>query len=370
MRVLFAQCLLITLVVAGLHPITSGRKTPLSRKVIPSTVFTGNVVANTISTDSNLDGPQLSAVNSSSYEWWYFDVVSQDLKSEITIVFYTALASGFGLLPPSADVTIVGIDFLFPNGSTSSVELTATEAVITTVGQGSSGIYKDTGAQWQGASDLSSYIVSINSPRTGVVGTLKLKSVAPAHYGCGKAVAGQPMMVAPNIGWSNAIPDAVGDVEFQVNGEKLCFQGVGYHDHNWGSQPFQNNLVIEHWGHGRLGEYSIVWSNVIAPDGTDHRTVYVAAKNEIIFASCAPGSFDIQPTYTGGTATTGTQSGFALQVYLGEGKVLSLQATIAAVVSNAAPVHMRWTGSLVGHFTGGEVIHGGVSTFEQFNLTA
>ena len=98
--------------------------------------------------------------------------------------------------------------------------------------------------------------------------------------------------------------------------------------------------------------------------------MYVAAKNEIIFASCAPGSFDIQPTYTGGTATTGTQSGFALQVYLGEGKVLSLQATIAAVVSNAAPVYMRWTGSLVGHFTGGEVIYGGVSTFEQFNLTA
>lgn len=39
------------------------------------------------------------------------------------------------------------------------------------------------------------------------------------------------MMVAPNIGWSNAIPDAVGNVEFQVNGDKLCFQGVGYHDH-------------------------------------------------------------------------------------------------------------------------------------------
>ena len=181
MRVLFAQCLLLTLVVAGLHPIPSGRKTPLSRKVIPSAVFTGNVEANTISTDSNLDGPQLSAVNSSSYEWWYFDVVSQDLKSEVTIVFYTALASGFGLIPPSADVTIIGIDFLFPNGSTSSVELTATEAVITTVGQGSSGIYKDTGAQWQGAPDLSSYIVSIDSPRTGVVGTLKLKSVAPAQ---------------------------------------------------------------------------------------------------------------------------------------------------------------------------------------------
>jgi hypothetical protein len=39
------------------------------------------------------------------------------------------------------------------------------------------------------------------------------------------------MMVAPNIGWSNAIPDAVGDVDFHVNGEKYAFQGNAYHDH-------------------------------------------------------------------------------------------------------------------------------------------
>jgi hypothetical protein len=93
----------------------------VQRKFIPSTVFSGNVEANTISTNSNLDGPQLSAVNSSSYEWWYFDAVSQDLKCAITIVFYTALASGFGFIPPSTNVTVVGIDFLFPNRTTSSI---------------------------------------------------------------------------------------------------------------------------------------------------------------------------------------------------------------------------------------------------------
>lgn len=39
------------------------------------------------------------------------------------------------------------------------------------------------------------------------------------------------MMVSPNIGWANAIPDANGDVSFHVNGEELCFQGSAYHDH-------------------------------------------------------------------------------------------------------------------------------------------
>jgi hypothetical protein len=128
--------------------------------------------------------------------------------------------------------------------------------------------------------------------------------------------------------------------------------------------------VVEHWGHGRLGAYSIVWSNVIAPDGTEYSTVYVAADDKIITASCGAESFDIQPTYANGTATTGTLSGFALRVDLGGAKVLSFQVTIAVVVTNAAPVYMRWTGSIVGSVSGGEVIHGGVATFEQFNLTA
>ncbi len=39
------------------------------------------------------------------------------------------------------------------------------------------------------------------------------------------------MMVTPNIGWSNAVHDAVGDVDFFVQGEKYSFQGSAYHDH-------------------------------------------------------------------------------------------------------------------------------------------
>lgn len=78
-------------------------------------------------------------------------------------------------------MTVVGVDFLFPNGTTNSVELTATEAVITTIGQGSSADYKGAGAVWHGAPDLSCYEVKINSPENGVVGTFELKSIAPAQ---------------------------------------------------------------------------------------------------------------------------------------------------------------------------------------------
>jgi hypothetical protein len=181
MKFLFMQWLLLACTVAGINPNVRGTERHFSRKIIPSTVFNGSVDANTVSTESNLDGPQLSAVNSTSYEWWYFDAVSPDLESAITIVFYTALSSGFGLLPPSSDVAVISMDFLFPNGTSRSIDLAATEAVITTIDQGSSAVYKGAGAQWQGAPDLSSYIVSIDSPKSGVVGTFKLKSRAPAQ---------------------------------------------------------------------------------------------------------------------------------------------------------------------------------------------
>jgi hypothetical protein len=38
------------------------------------------------------------------------------------------------------------------------------------------------------------------------------------------------MEVMPHIGWSNAIPDAKADIDLSVNGTRVKFSGVGYHD--------------------------------------------------------------------------------------------------------------------------------------------
>jgi hypothetical protein len=38
------------------------------------------------------------------------------------------------------------------------------------------------------------------------------------------------MSIMPNVGWSNAIPDAVSEVHLIVNGTEVNFSGVGYHD--------------------------------------------------------------------------------------------------------------------------------------------
>lgn len=201
-----------------------------SQTIIPSAPFNGDIQAKFTSTGFGLDGPMLSAVNSTSLDCWYFDVVSTDLKRSLVIVFYTALPSAFPFLLDSEIVLKVGIYATYLNGTTVTVYLDGDEAVISTQGQGSSGNFVGSGASWNGAPDLSSYDISINAPSKGVVGTFNLTSNAPAHYPCGPAVAGQTMEQAPHIGWSNAMPDADGHAEITIDGDRLVFHGVAYHD--------------------------------------------------------------------------------------------------------------------------------------------
>ncbi len=119
---------------------------------------------------------------------------------------------------------------LFPNGTIFNVFIPAEDAVITTIGEGTSGDFKGINATWTGSADLSSYKIAVNSPANGVVGTFNLRSLATGHYPCGPVGAGENMMVAPQIGWSNAVPDGVADVDLALGGTKIAFRGVGYHD--------------------------------------------------------------------------------------------------------------------------------------------
>jgi hypothetical protein len=130
--------------------------------------------------------------------------------------------------------------------------------------------------------------------------------------------------------------------------------------------------LFEHWGRGRLGNFSIVWSTVSsAPDGRGHRTIYVAAKGEILVASCSNKSFSLVSLYTNSTeASKGTFAGYALEVKLDSGDVLSVQVHIHQVAVDAAPYYMRWIGSMVGRLNGGEVIKDGVALFEEFDLSS
>jgi hypothetical protein len=231
MKISLLQLLFLILPASSfIYPNPLSQRDDSTIKTIPSEAAVGDIVANFISSDSNLDGPQLSAINTTSFDWWYFDVISPDLNSSLVVVFFTALDSGFPFLLPSLDTVVISVFYSFPRGENGTIWLYGSEATITTNGDSSSGQFPGTGANWTGSLDLSHYLISIDSPENNITGTFDLTSLAPAHYPCGPVEVGQTMMVAPHIGWSNAMPDAVGVVNFTIGGEKLAFEGVAYHD--------------------------------------------------------------------------------------------------------------------------------------------
>ncbi|KAF4624892.1 hypothetical protein G7Y89_g13276 [Cudoniella acicularis] len=239
-------------------------------KTIPSQVSNGSTIANFISSKFGLDGPQISAVNTTTWDWWYFDVIAPDLQTSMTVAFMTAVHTGFFSTPSLTNATTLGVFYRFANGTSNSVGLTASEVVVTTVQDGSSANYVGTGIGWTGSPDMETYTITFNSPENGLMGCFELKSIADAHCPCGPVEEGQNMMVAPQIGWANAVPDAVGSVDMVIFGSEFKFTGVAYHDKNWSNQPFTQNVASWYWGHGRLGPYSLVWFDTIAPNGSEY----------------------------------------------------------------------------------------------------
>lgn len=239
MILLVVQWLLVALTVSA-SPTDFSVRRRATIKHISSQAAIGNIQASFTST-TPLDAPQLSAVNSTSFDWWYFDVVSTDLTRSLVIVFYTALPTAFPFLPASSTITKVGVYATYPNGTITGGYLDATEAVITTDGQGASGDFVGSGAKFQGTPNLSSYSVSITAASRGIVGTFNLTSTAPAHYPCGglpSTGVPQTSQIGPHIGWSNAIPDAAGTADITIFGSRLQFAGVAYHDKVSFASPF------------------------------------------------------------------------------------------------------------------------------------
>ncbi|TVY26939.1 Tyrosinase family protein [Lachnellula hyalina] len=341
-------------------------------KTIPSQAVTGDIIANFQSANDNLDGPQLSAVNSTSFDWWYFDVVSPDLLTSLTVVFFTTLNSSFPFVPPSSNVDVIGVFYSFPNGTCDSIFIYALEANITIDDNGSSGQYVGTGTSWSGSPDLSRYEINVNSPEHGISGTFTLETLAPAHYPCGPATAGQDMTVAPHIGWSNAMPDAVGTVNLSILGTEMEFEGVAYHDKNWSDQPFQQNVASWYWGHGRLGAYSIVWFDTLGLDGTEYVSAYASKDGEIVFSSCEASSLTVRPS--GGddqyppSVSGGDPTGFTIWMDLGDAGALDVNVTMGTVILDGGPSYKRWTASMQGQVRCGQLMTGGMAVLEQFKM--
>ncbi|OIW29571.1 hypothetical protein CONLIGDRAFT_654116 [Coniochaeta ligniaria NRRL 30616] len=338
---------------------------------LPNVLHDGPITPDGISAKGHIDWPKLlPGVNATSYDWWYFDVVSADAKASATVVFYNSGPNGFinTFLGGPLSASLIGV---LPNGTVYDISVPATSAIISRSDDSSatSAVYTDSGFSFNGTSTSTHhgkaaqrYVVTIDAPELGVTGTLTLDSLAPAHYPCGPdSSPGQTELLFPHVWWSNAVPDAAGEVDLLINGTEVKFDGVGYHDKNWGDTPFVTTTSTWYWGHARLGPYSIVWFDAFDSAGVEHYSGYVAKDGKVLLGSCAQDAVVVRPWGINGEFPpkigTGVPQGLEVVFDLGYGKTFWANRTLGTV-----------TGGLGGGGCDGRTYQG-ASLFEEFKLT-
>ncbi|KAJ5035031.1 uncharacterized protein L3040_008293 [Drepanopeziza brunnea f. sp. 'multigermtubi'] len=345
---IFVNWLLVALTLVSVSPSEFGAARRATIKRIPSQVATGDIQAFFTSNQAGLDAPRLSAVNASSFNWWYFDVFSPDLDKSLVVVFFTTLGSAFPFVPTSEVVTQVEIYATFPNGTFAGKYLDATEAVITTTdGNGASGDFVGSGAKFQGAPDLSPYSISVDSPANGIVGTFHLKARAPPHY-------------------------PQGTVDFTIFGSRLKFSGAAYHDQNWGDAPFPTTVASWYWGHARLGPYALVWFSYLPRAGPERVSSYIAHDDgTVLAAGCTADAVRVRPTgQYPPTQRSGYPSGFRVDFRLADGRTVKVTVRAESLIADAGAVYGRWMGGVEGRLDGGRLITRGKALFEQYVMVA
>ncbi len=206
-----------------------------------------------------------------SYEWWYSDFIFTD-GTTVAVTFYSKfLFNTYG--PPLPMVTL---NIVYPDGRR------VNDADITF-------------GQKLNASKTSADVHIKSSYLTYDDGNYKL------HYSKGDITFDATMvsnlpMWRPETGhiyfgetnyfaWLPAQPSSTVNATLQENGEKKELIGAGYHDHNWGNSPIHENINNWYWGRATVGEYSLIFSDIIAQEEYGYERVpimMVAKGNEIL----------------------------------------------------------------------------------------
>ncbi|KAM5434274.1 hypothetical protein MferCBS31731_006768 [Microsporum ferrugineum] len=340
-----------------------------SISVLNSTFFSSPSKAQFISGDIDFDAPKLDLVNQTAYDWWYFDAVSDDRNTSLTVCFFTSSSVAFSFLVPNKGILPIYIWASFPNGTVSTRIVHARGAVIETSRDGYAGIYHPIQMGWQGSADLTRYHISFNDTTHGIRGKFDIRSVAPPHYPCGPAARKVDMQICPHVGWANAVPDGNASVDMEIAGSRLQFHGSAYHDKNWGDAPFATTAKTWYWGRTRIGSYSVVWFYVLTPQQTEHVSAYIAKDGKIRHTACAGASIIPMRSTIPRSTTDTLPIGFRIEFYATGGKVSLVNITVhnGLVIASAGPSYTRWIGNSTGCVMGDCGLHG-LGTLEQFQL--
>lgn len=100
---------------------------------------------------ADLESPKLSEVNTTVFEWWYFDAISStNPNASIVLTFFTTTATAFPAVPQNlSSVLLTYVWATLPNGTTVSQNIVPIDASVMGDRDVSSGGWEGTGG-WAG----------------------------------------------------------------------------------------------------------------------------------------------------------------------------------------------------------------------------
>ncbi|OQV07084.1 hypothetical protein CLAIMM_11568 [Cladophialophora immunda] len=359
--ILSLSCMFLALARQG------GAQCPAESLSFSPILYAGPSEVQFTSCDSGADSPRVFPINATTFDWWYFDAVSDDGTQALTVIFFTSSYLGFSFdLLNAIDPLNVYIFANTGSGTPISFPVAATSVTIDTVGDGASGDWVGSGISFQGAPDLSTYTLTFDKTllNLGIEGTFTLKTRGPGHYVCGPLEGGQPEEVLPHVGWVNVMPAADAEVNVNVLGTPLKFSGNGYHDKNWGDVPFISTLNSWYWGHGTFGDYNIVFFDMLDPNNEEKVGGYVLKDGEVVGSTCTTG-LKVRPVGTPypPTLLTANPTQLTINMTLNDGSNLNAIVTEKATQIDIG-LYTRWIGDITGTVNG--VTTSGSALWEQF----
>ncbi|GIJ90247.1 hypothetical protein Asppvi_009200 [Aspergillus pseudoviridinutans] len=314
---------------------------------------------------STLSKPKVHPINTTVFDWWYFDAISSSNPNvSLVVTRFTSTRAAFPFLVPGNTSSVLQsyLWISFANGTSYAAFADASLATVDAAGDVNRGVWHGSGFSWIG-SEKGEYEIAIDG--AGVNGSMRLSSVSNPHTPCGDdrlRLGGSTV----GIGWASLLPDAEASVDVLVGGERVRFTGVGYHDKNWSDGPFGAAVRTWYWGRGRVGPYSVVWFDML-PFGNETEVVsgYVAVGREVVVSSCEEGVVSVRPTRNGTVqryppVLGDVPDGFRVVYSLG----MEVNVTLGAMVAGDGKYYARWTGTMTAEVEG--ELYEGVGIFEQF----
>ncbi|KAJ0166592.1 hypothetical protein CTA2_6655 [Colletotrichum tanaceti] len=337
----------LALTASWLSPANVTQRPEAQNYVLPLPLVQGPAVYHDHAASNGLGGVQIPGPNATSYEGWYFDAVSADLTKAITF--------GPFLFYGEANPLALKMSISHEDGTFDQFSIPGDKLHVSSLGAGSSAVASDGSYAWYGSPDLSHYRITLDLPEEGISGEIELRSTP-----CSDGAPGASFDLNWDVEWVNLIPDAQATVNLKVRGKPYVFSGPGYHDKNFGPYNFIFNLDQWYFGHGRVGDMSVVWFEHVDKQGKVAANAYLARDNRILHSACSGvsvrpfGEGVVFPVPLGSEAVV---DGFAIDIDAGSAGTYRFNATVAKKI-DGGPGLARWVGTLSGGLVGGDTASG------------